>query len=74
MVASGDADLIRLMTPNPAQLDPMDAIGIGRWLGAKGRNMDLAEEHIHVHAKWRQAFMPAGHISEVRHRHKNTVK
>ena len=67
LMASGDADVIQLMTPDPAQLDPLDASGISRWLGAKGRNMDLAEEQIHVHAKWRHAFMPAGHISEVHH-------
>ena len=65
LAASGDADVIGLMTSEPDQLDPLDARGISRWLQAKGRDMDLAEEHIHTHAKWRQAFMPAGHIPEV---------
>ncbi len=67
LAASGDADVASLMSSNPAQLDPLDARGISRWLQAKGRNMDLAEQQIHVHAHWRQAFMPAGHIPEVCH-------
>lgn len=65
LLASGDEDVAQLMSSNPEQLDPLDARGLGRWLQAKGRNMDVAEEQIHVHAHWRQAFMPAGHIPEV---------
>ena len=63
--ASGDPNVAALMADNPDQLDPLNAPSIARWLQAKGRNMDIAEEQIHVHAHWRQAFMPAGHIPEV---------
>ena len=65
LTTSGDQVVAALMSNNPAQLDPLDAPSIARWLKAKGRNMDVAEEQIHVHAHWRQAFMPAGHIPEV---------
>ncbi|DBA67929.1 TPA: hypothetical protein ACH3X2_014131 [Trebouxia sp. C0005] len=64
LAASGDEHVASLMTINPEQLDPLDVRGISRWLRAKGRNMDVAEEQIHVHAHWRQEFMPAGHIPE----------
>lgn len=65
LAASGDAAVIGLMQSNAGQLDPLNARGISRWLQAKGLNMELAEEHIHIHAHWREAFMPAGHIAEV---------
>lgn len=65
LAASGDENVASLMSINPEQLDPLDARGISRWLRAKGRNMDVAEEQIHIHAHWRQEFMPAGHIPEV---------
>ncbi|DBA77591.1 TPA: hypothetical protein ACH3X1_009392 [Trebouxia sp. C0004] len=64
LIASGDENVATLMSINPEQLDPLDARGISRWLRAKGRNMDVAEEQIHIHAHWRQEFMPAGHIPE----------
>lgn len=53
------------MTPDPEQLDPLDARGLARWLKAKGRDMDTAEEQILIHAHWRRSYMPAGHIPEV---------
>ena len=65
LAASRDDNVAALMTDNPAQLDPLNVQSISRWLQAKGRNMEIAEEQIHVHAQWRQAFMPAGHIPEV---------
>lgn len=65
LIASRDQDVASLMTNNPDQLDPLNAASIARWLQAKGCNLDVAEEHIHVHAHWRQSFMPAGHIPEV---------
>ena len=65
LAASGDPNVAALMADNPDQLDPLNAPSIARWLQAKGRNMDIAEEQIHVHAHWRQVFMPAGHIPEV---------
>ncbi len=65
LAASGDENVASLMSSNSEQLDPLDARGISRWLRAKGRDMDVAEEQIHIHAQWRQEFMPAGHIPEV---------
>ena len=65
LATSKDSDVAALMANNPDQLDPLNVPSIARWLQAKGRNMDIAEEQIHVHAHWRQAFMPAGHIPEV---------
>ena len=65
LAASGDSDVATLMRSNPEQLDPLDARSISRWLRAKGRNMELAQESMHIHARWRQAFMPVGHIPEV---------
>ena len=65
LLASGDQDVAALMSNNPDQLDPLDVASLARWLQAKGRDMDVAEEHIHVHAHWRQSFMPTGHIPEV---------
>lgn len=65
LATSRNPDVAALMANNPDQLDPLDVASIARWLQAKGRNMDIAEEQIHVHAHWRQAFMPAGHIPEV---------
>lgn len=64
LAASGDAAVIGLMQSNAGQLDPLNAREISRWLQAKGLNMELAEEQIHIHAHWREAFMPAGHIAE----------
>lgn len=65
LATSNDADVAALMDNNPDQLDPLNVPSIARWLQAKGCHMDIAEEQIHVHAHWRQAFMPAGHIPEV---------
>ena len=65
LLATGNADVASLMNHGPDQLDPLDARGIARWLKAKGRDLDLAEEHILMHAFWRNSYMPAGHIPEV---------
>lgn len=65
LAAGGDENVAALLTDTPAQLDPLNVQSISRWLQAKGRNMEIAEEQIHIHAQWRQAFMPAGHIPEV---------
>ena len=65
LAASGDHNVVAQMLSNPAQLDPLDVRSIARWLKAKGRDLDIAEEQIHLHAHWRQVFMPAGHIPEV---------
>lgn len=65
LATSRNPDVAALMANNPDQLDPLDVASIARWLQAKGCNMNIAEEQIHVHAHWRQAFMPAGHIPEV---------
>lgn len=65
LLATGDADVASLMTPDPDQLDPLDVRGIARWLKAKGRDLDIAEEQILTHAHWRKSYMPAGHIPEV---------
>lgn len=65
LLASRDQDVAALMSNDSDQLDPLNAASLARWLQAKGRDMDIAEEHIHVHAHWRRSFMPAGHIPEV---------
>ncbi|KAL3144014.1 hypothetical protein ABBQ32_003820 [Trebouxia sp. C0010 RCD-2024] len=64
LLASGDQDVAALMSNESDQLDPLNVASLARWLQAKGHDMDVAEEHIHVHAHWRQSFMPAGHIPE----------
>lgn len=66
LLATGNTDVASLMTADTAQLDPLDARGLARWLKAKGRDLDTAQEQVLVHAHWRKSYIPAGHITEVK--------